>query len=164
MKARKFDPYCLGAAMSQDIAQQSELENSMLKVLMDGVRATVAWKVHGDDISRKLSTLRFIVQSLQRHLERLFSLEEDDGYMDLVKKKAPRLSRTVEALKLEHEEYRNGIKWIVHSLEQITSKDKAKFAAVCDEVLDFLEKLDKHGRKEIDLIQEAFEREVGGEG
>jgi len=150
--------------MSHDIAQQTELENGMLKVLMDGVRATVVWKVQGDDISRKLSTLRFIIQSLQRHLERLFSLEEYDGYMDLVKKKAPRLSRTVDALKSEHEEYRNGIRRIVHSLEQISTKDKTKFATICDEVLDFLEKLDKHGRKEIDLIQEAFEREVGGEG
>ena len=47
-----------------------------------------------------MSTLRFITQSLQRHLERVLALEEYDGYMDLVLHESPRLSNTVAALKL----------------------------------------------------------------
>jgi hypothetical protein len=38
------------------------------KLLMEGLRSTVAWKVQGNDFSRKLSTLRFIVRSFQGHL------------------------------------------------------------------------------------------------
>jgi len=98
--------------MNQDITQQTEVESKMFGLLMEGLRSTLAWKVQGADFSRKLSTLRFMAQSFQRHLERLFSLEEYDGYMDLVTKTSPRLSRTVDALKLEHDQFRTGIRRI----------------------------------------------------
>jgi len=149
--------------MIQDITQQTEVESKMFGLLMEGVRSTMAWKVQGADFSRKLSTLRFMAQSFQRHLERLFALEEYDGYMDLVTKKSPRLSRTVDALKLEHNQFRADTRRIAHGLERISSPmDKAKFSALCDEWLDLLDKLDAHGRKETDLFQEAFEQDRGG--
>ena len=72
--------------MPQNIAKQTEVESGLVKLLIEGLRSTVDWKVHGGDFSRKLSTLRFIVRSFQGHMERLFALEEYDGYMDLVNK------------------------------------------------------------------------------
>lgn len=84
--------------MSQNIAKQTEVENGLLKLLIEGLRSTLSWKVHSSDFSRKLSTVRFIVRSFQGHLDRLFALEEYDGYMDLVNKRSPRLSRTVPGL------------------------------------------------------------------
>ena len=152
--------------MSQDIAKQTEIEYGLVKLLFEGLRSTVAWKVQGNDFSRKLSTLRFIVRSFQGHLDRLFALEEYDGYMDLVNKRAPRLSKTVDVLKLDHDEFRGGVRRIALGLERISSPtDEAKFATVCGELLDHLDKLEVHGRKETDLIQEAFEQDRGaGEG
>jgi hemerythrin-like domain-containing protein len=148
--------------MSQDIAKQTEVEYGLVKLLMDGLRSTLAWKVQGNDFSRKLSTVRFIVRSFQGHLDRLFALEEYDGYMDLVNKRAPRLDRTVDALKQEHNEFRTGIRRISLGLERISSTDQARFSAACDELLDLLDKLEAHGRKETDVIQEAFEQDRGG--
>src|SRR5271166_3255072 len=113
--------------MSQEIAQQTLGETYILKRLMEGLRATVAWKIQGNDFSRKLSTLRFIVRSFQGHLDRLFALEEYDGYMDLVNKRAPRLSKTVDALKLDHDEFRGGVRRIALGQERISSPtDEAK--------------------------------------
>ena len=106
--------------MSQDIAKQTEVENGLVKLLIEGLRSTLAWKVHSNDFSRKLSTLRFIVRSFQGHLDRLFALEEYDGYMDLVNKRSPRLSRTVDALKQEHDEFRSAIRRISLGLERIS--------------------------------------------
>jgi len=104
-----------------------------------------------------------IVRSFQGHLDRLFALEEYDGYMDLVNKRAPRLSKIVDALKLEHEEFRGGVRRIALGLERISSPtDQAKFDTVCGELLDLLDKLEVHGRKETDLFQEAFEQDRGG--
>src|SRR5260370_8017336 len=74
-----------------DIAQQSMVENGMLHHLEEALRDTMAWQIHGSDLSRKLSTLRFIAGSFQRHLERLFTLEEFYGYMDLLLKTSPNL-------------------------------------------------------------------------
>ena len=147
--------------MSHDIAQQTKVETDMLKLLMEGLRSTVAWKVQDHDITRKLSTLRFIAQSFQRHLDRLFAVEEKDGYMDLAGKK-PRLSRTVDALKLEHGEFRTEIQRIVHGLEGISSNEHATFCTLCEELLALLEKLDEHSKKEADLFLEAFEQDRGG--
>jgi hemerythrin-like domain-containing protein len=148
--------------MSQEIAQQTLVENDMLKLLMEGLRSTVAWKVQGNDFSRKLSTLRFIVRSFQGHLDRLFALEEYDGYMDLVEKKSPRLSRTVDALRMEHDRFRTGIRRIVHGLEQVSSTNQALFVKLCDELLVLLKELNEHCKRETDLFQEAFEQDRGG--
>jgi hypothetical protein len=64
----------------QDITQQTLLEQGMLYHLTDALRSVIDWKLHGADLSRKLSTLRFIAQSFQRHLERVMALEEYDGW------------------------------------------------------------------------------------
>ena len=150
--------------MNHDIAQQTVVENGMLKLLIEGLRSALAWKVTNDAFSRKLSSVRFITQSFQRHLERLMALEEYDGYMDRLKKKAPQLTRAVSDLKKEHEIFRTGIRRILHGLEHVSSTDYATFAHLCDELLTLLQTLDEHSKKETDLYHEAFEQDAGGEG
>lgn len=145
-----------------DLAQQTAVEHTLLQYLMEGLRTTIAWQQQGDGVARKLSTLRFIGQSFQRHLERLLALEECDGYMDLVLQRSPQLRKTVDALREEHEFLRRSVRRIVLRLEQM-SGDPLPFRAVCAKLIVLLDKLDEHDRKETSLIQEAFEREVGGE-
>src|SRR5262249_62335028 len=89
------------------VAQQMQVEHGLLQHLIQGLRATAAWPVPGPDASRKLSTLRFVAGSFQRHLERLLALEEYDGYMGLVRATSPRLGRTADALRVEHEHFRS---------------------------------------------------------
>jgi hemerythrin-like domain-containing protein len=146
-----------------DIAQQTLVENGMLQHLEEALRATMAWEVHGPDLSRKLSTLRFIAGSFQRHLERMFTLEEFDGYMDLVLKTSPNLGKHVFALKNEHGQLRNGTRQIIHRLERVGPTDQAGFDKICDDFQTLLQKLDHHTQKEVELFQEAF-HEGGGEG
>ena len=55
--------------VATDIRKQGQIENQMLQHLMDALRTTLAWRVDGRDMSRKLSTLRFIAQAFQRTLE-----------------------------------------------------------------------------------------------
>src|SRR5690242_20004510 len=98
----------------KEIAEQTRVENGMLKYLVEGLRMGLAWKVHGPDFSRKLSTLRFITQSFQRHLEHMMSLEETNGYMDMVLTCAPQLGRSVDALRKDHEWFRSSLGGIVN--------------------------------------------------
>jgi hemerythrin-like domain-containing protein len=149
--------------MNHEIAEQLVLENSVLNLLIEGLRSALAWKVT-NGFSRKLSSVRFIAQSFQRHLERLMALEEYDGYMVHVEKKAPQLARTVSHLKQEHDAFRTGIRRILHGLDHVSSTDHATFTSLCDELLILLKGLDKHGKKETDLYHEAFEQDAGGEG
>jgi len=147
-----------------DMAQQVLVEHGMLKHIMEGLRATVAWPIHGGDFSRKLSTLRFISQSFQRHLERLTSLEEFDGYMNLVMEANPHLAKNVEGLREEHHRLRSSLRRLVHGLERIAATDQAAFAQAIQELSAILDRVDEHHKKEASLVQEALERDGGGEG
>lgn len=150
--------------MVTDLAQQTQVEHGLLLLLIEGLRNTLAWKVSGADFARKQSTLRFITQSFQRHLERVLSLEEYDGYMDLVLKASPQLGNTVDALRKEHDQFRAEARRVLHRFEHVSAKDPDGFARTCDELSQLLARVEAHNKKEADLIQEAFARDEGGEG
>jgi hypothetical protein len=145
-----------------EISQQTQVEHTMLKHLMEGLRVTMSWQVDGDDASRKLSTLRFMVGSFQRHLERLLALEEHDGYMDLAMSGNPQLGRATDSLRAQHQSFRNEATRLLQRLERMSNTDVAGLEETCKELLVLLRKLDEHSRKEIALLQEAFGRDDGG--
>jgi len=144
-----------------DIAQQTMVENRLLKTIMEGIHDALLWKPTGRDFSRKLTTLRFISQSLQRHLEHLMTLEEYDGYMEFVRKRCPYLGKTVEALRQDHEGFRAGMRRLSHRLERLSATDAGAFVDVCADMDEFLTKLDRHSQTETKLMQEAFSRAEG---
>src|SRR5438445_9178007 len=148
----------------QDIARQTMLENRLLQTIMEGIREALVWKTRGTDFSRKLTTLRFISQSLHRHLEHLMTLEEYDGYMDFVVARCPHLSKTVAALRQDHDRFRSGMRQLWHRLERASPADAGTFVDVCADMDEFLTKLEEHNKTETRLMQEAFERTEGREG
>ncbi len=147
-----------------DVVQQTTVEQGMLENLMQALRNTMAWQVEGADNSRKVSTLRFIAQSFQRHLEHLMTLEEYDGYMDLVMTTSPHLSRSVQSLRQEHDQFRGAVRRLVHRLERLSASDAAGLAALCTDLQALLDQVVTHDRRERGLWQEAFGRDGGGEG
>ena len=146
------------------LAQQIHVETDLMNLLLEGLRNILAWEVQGDDFTRKLSTLAFVSKSLRRHLQRLMNLEETDGYMDVVLETKPNLSRDVEQLRHEHDRFQHATKRIVRRFEQLLPTDEVGFNRACDELADFLQKLEIHTRREAKLIQDTFEQEEGGEG
>lgn len=149
---------------NNSITEQMVVEHEMLNSIMDGLRQAIGLKPEGDIFARKLHTVHFIAQSLQRHLDHLLTLEECDGYMDAVVHLSPQLSRRVDALRQEHDQFRKTSLQVVHELKTVAPTDQTTFRNVCDKMLAFLNKLDDHTRKEVALVQEAFGREGGGEG
>jgi hypothetical protein len=145
-----------------DVARQTKVEHELLQHLIQGLRATVAWQVPGPDASRKLSTLRFIGQSFQRHLEHLLAVEEYECYMGLVLQSTPRLGRSIDALKAQHEHFRTEAPRIVLRLERLSNTDLIALSQVCDDLLALLGQIEEHNRKEMALIQEAFKQDEGG--
>jgi hypothetical protein len=146
-----------------DIAAQTRVEHELLHYLIQGLRSTVAWRVQEPNASRKLSTLRFVAQSFQRHLERLLALEEHDGYMGLLGDAVPRLARATDGLRAEHEQFRFEASGIVQQLERLPATDLASLEKVCDELLALIFRIDEHSKREIALLQETFSRDEGGE-
>jgi hypothetical protein len=148
----------------KDLAQQTLVEQNMLMLLIEGLRNTLAWEVQGNDFVRKLSTLRFITQSFQRHLEHVLALQEYDGYMDLVLQVSPQLGNLIDALRQEHDQFRKEASHIVHQFEHVLPTDGDSFARICAELAGLLNRLDVHNKKEVALLQEAFVQDEGGQG
>jgi hemerythrin-like domain-containing protein len=148
---------------SHEITEQTRVEHELLHHLMHGLRSTAAWRVQEPNATRKLSTLRFIVQSFQRHLEHLLTIEEYDGYMGLLQSAVPRLAQTTDTLRDEHDQFRDAARWIVQQLERLPTTDLPALGQVCDDLLALVGRIEEHNRKEIALIQETLGRDEGGE-
>ncbi|MBI3839522.1 MAG: hemerythrin domain-containing protein [Planctomycetia bacterium] len=146
------------------IPQQVLVEHQTLAYVTSALRATIGWKFQGADLSRKLSSLRFVGQSFQRHLKHLMELEEEDGYMSVVLAERPELTDEVEALRQEHDRFRKALSRILRRLRRVEPTDHAAFAKISDDLLALLEKLDEHSRRETDLLQHALLEDNGGEG
>jgi len=147
-----------------NVVNQTRVEKEMLKLLIEGLHNALAWRIYGEDLSRKLSTLKFVMRSFECHMERLMRIEERDGYMDIVLEKHPHLSKAFEALRKDHDEFRRQIGLIAKGLEHVYPTDLNTLNKICDQVAALLMKVEVHTQKEADLFQEAFERENGGEG
>jgi hemerythrin-like domain-containing protein len=147
-----------------DLAQQTLAENKMLLLLVEGLRDTLAWKVQGADFTRKLASIRFFMKSFQRHLDRVLTIEEDGGYMDMVLQANPQQGDSVNALRQEHQRFRKEARHIDDQFEHVPPTDGDSFSHICGELGDLLNSLDAHNKKEIDLMQEAFDQDEGGEG
>lgn len=147
-----------------EIAQQAAIEHEMLKHIAAALRATMQMKSSGDDFSRKLSGLRFIAQSFQRHLEHVMALEEFDGYMNIVTESYPQWSDRTKKLRTEHDRFRDALGALNYRLEHATPDEHETFERLCRELGELLEQINDHNQRETALIQEAFLYDVGGEG
>jgi hypothetical protein len=146
------------------ISEQVLVEHKILAHIVGALRATIDWKYQGADLARKTESLRFVGQSLQRHLKHLTGLEEHDGYMSMILESHPELHDEVEALRQEHGHFRKDIGRILTSLNLVRPTDHLGLAKISEDFLALLKKLDEHSHKETGLIQHALLMDEGGEG
>jgi hypothetical protein len=146
------------------IAQQTQMETEALGHVTRALEVAVAWIVEGDDLSRKLSSVRFTTELFQRQIERLFALEELDGYMESVCRLHPEWTNQVEALKREHEQFRAIVRKLVLLLDRASPTDLAKLDAICEELQDVIQRVREHSHHETELVVESLMRDTGGEG
>ena len=147
-----------------DIAHQTLVEHGLLRHITEALRLTAGRKAEGHDLSRSLSTLKFVTQCFERHLERLMALEEHDGYMDVVVRTEPRLAKAVDALREEHGQFRGAVSRVTRRLDEVGATDHGSYARLCGELLALLDRVEQHSDREAGLVQEALGRDEGGEG
>jgi hypothetical protein len=151
-------------SQQQQNMNQAAVEHEALRHIIGALRTVLDWKPAAEDVGRKLSSLRFICQSFQRHLERLMALKEQDGYMTNAVEQMPSLAEKVKVLLRDHDEFEESLHRLILRLEHIAPADKARFDALCQDLEEMLIKLEDHHRREAELMQEAYLRDVGGDG
>ena len=146
------------------VANAACMEHEILKHVKGALGVALGWKEASVGAERKRDSVRFTLQSFQRHLERVMRLEEEDGYLELVADEKPHLYPEVTRLVAQHEVFRNRLKRLMPLLECPCEPGRDELANACSEIEDFLICVDEHDRREIDLLQEALLCDVGGEG
>jgi hypothetical protein len=145
------------------LIQQTKVESQALEHITRALEVMVGWGVDGGGYARKLSSVRFFTVLYQQHLERLFALEEIDGYMDSISRFNPELAGQVDDLKQDHEQLRAAVRRIVVRLDLASSTNLPEFDATCFELRTTINQVLEHLHREQDLLVEAFNRDSGGE-
>lgn len=155
----------IGVDMNQELLiQQTKVGSQALEHITQALEVMIGWAVDVGGYGRKLSSVRFFTVLYQQHLERLFALEEIDGYMESVSRFNPELASQVEELKRDHEQLRAAVRRIVVRLDLASPTNLPEFDATCFEVRTTINHVLDHLRRERDLLVEAFNRDSGGEG
>lgn len=140
------------------------MEHQILQHVKDALRITLGWETSAVGPARKMSSVLFTFHSLSRHLERVMTLEEEDGYMISVRELKPNLYDRAASLRSEHQEFRGTLHRLLPALESTNPHDEAKFTEICGELEAFLTRIDRHDKQETELLQTAFYDDIGGEG
>jgi hypothetical protein len=95
----------------------------------------------------------------QVYLLEHFRFEEQDGYMDVVRKREPRLERAVQELAEEHRQ-------LAQSLAALLARARPALGpghSIREAVRDWVERVRRHEARENDLVQNAFGVDIGAE-
>jgi hemerythrin-like domain-containing protein len=106
-----------------------------------------------------LSQLRSHLQLTRVHVAGHFQFETQGGYMEALRNRQPRLYRTIGRLAEEHEEMMQSLDALIESSRRPTSQLKA----IRERVRDWIDSVRSHERRENNLMQEAFDFDVGSE-
>src|ERR1043165_1068254 len=142
--------------MNQELLiEQTKVESQALEHITRALEVMIGWAVDDAGYGRKLSSVRFFTVLYQQHLERLFALEEIDGYMDSISRFNPELESHIDDLKQDHEQLRTAVRRIVVRLDLSSPTNLPEFDATCFEVRTTINQVLEHLRLERDLLVEA---------
>jgi hypothetical protein len=110
-------------------------------------------------VGEGLAELRARLGATQAHILEHFRFEEQNGYMDAVRQREPRLERAVQELAEEHRR-------LAQSLDALIRKARAARGlgeTVREAVRGWVDSVRRHEARENDLVQEAFSVDIGAE-
>lgn len=146
------------------IAEQAKVELDVLLGIEKALRVAIDWEVKEGSPAHKLSTLRFLTDSFERHLTRITVRADQGGYMHRITDAKPHLTNDVLALRDTLRGFRTDLERIVMRLDYIAPGDEGGIREICMDFKSVLDGLSSHGQKKSDLAQHAYAQEEGGEG
>ena len=106
-----------------------------------------------------LAELRARLGATQAHIAEHFRFEEQNGYMDEVRKREPRLARAIDQLAEEHGQLRDSLDVLIRKANACTSLGEG----MREGIRDWTTRVRRHEVRENDLVQDAFNLDIGAE-
>lgn len=148
----------------ESISDQFQIEQRLINNTVASLRTALDLKAEEQGAARKLSTIRFVVDSFHRHVERLMAINEHDGYMSYITNSNAEMVPAIKKLRQEHNDLREELGRIVTSLERLSPHNVGSVERAYDSLRALLNTYDDRSQREMHLVQEALLRDVGGEG
>ncbi len=140
------------------------MEHQVFEHIKQALLVTLNWHAPAVSMPRKLSSLQFTMKSLQRHFERVISIEEEGGYMADAMDTKPYFHDRVEQLARDHAHFRERLRELDADLNDTKEWEEPRFERVCHELRELIADLDRHNERENELLQESMLMDEGGEG
>jgi len=106
-----------------------------------------------------LSTLRAELAATQTHILDHFRFEEQDGYMDKVRKREPRLEHTIDQLAGEHRQLAQSLEALMAKARDAQNLDQA----LREKIREWIASVRQHEIREDELVQDVFNLEISAE-
>lgn len=133
-----------------------DLKRAHRAIFQDVKKLTDAIRV---DSGIELADLRTRLKATLAHATDHFHLEEKSGFMDSMADRDPRLEHAVEKLRGEHDELKETLRAII-----VDSTQVSQFEPVLrSRIHDWIARFRHHEYSENDLVQDAFNYDLGAE-
>lgn len=143
-------------------ASQSWMEHQSLEHIKRALRVTIHWHAPAISYQRKRQSVTFAMESFSRHLIRLMSIEEEDGYMRMVVDAKPNKAKRIATLRDDHTQFRQTVARLRDQLDALDEWQAAEFERICHDIGQLLDNVDRHDRDEVQLLQDAMLMDEGG--
>src|SRR6186713_1827382 len=112
----------------------ASMEHAVMEHIKQAMRVTLDWQAPEVSLPRKINSLQFTLKSLQRHLERVMSLEEEGGYMRVVQEHKPQLVQRIKNLSGDHAKFRARLAALKPQLDALSEWEEERFVHVCNQI------------------------------
>ncbi len=146
------------------VVEQAEREFQLLDAIARELVSIIQPDGSANNRSDILEKVRIGTASLLRHVERVFAIEEEDGYMVSLAETHPELLHRIDRLRNEHEALRDSLEKVVTSLQSVPDNDEFAPQTIYTMLLEILQRLDRHTHAESQLLEDAYLQDTGGEG
>lgn len=145
------------------------LENQVLDHIKSALRQTLTADEDRLGLERKVSSVQFVTESLQRHLTRMLDIEEIDSLLnpsDLMLNPEDSADFAERARKLqdEHAQMRNSLEQLGHMAKELEPDNETLLEEFSHDLTIFLNRLDRHELAEQKFLQELYESDEGEGG
>jgi len=161
-----FTVSCQECSRGFDVAYFEKIRSQQvdLRRSVTAIRTGIEYAVEGEPetVGRGAGpgTMRVLLRILRRELTNHFDLKESGGYLEEVVLLAPRLSRSVAALREEHRELLQRLDEIIGHT-QLDAPEEIDWLHIRGLFLAFTDDVERHEQSENDIVSHAFMDDIG---
>jgi hemerythrin-like domain-containing protein len=115
----------------------------------------------GGNIGSWLHGLRAAFGRLYAHIERGIAMKTKDGYLEVILKERPTLTRQVESIKREHAQILRMGAGVRNDLAAVGPEENVLVADACARVQRFVSVVAQHEQRENMIVMFAFNQDLG---